>query len=86
MLTDKAIHKDDMENRYWITADLRGQSLFSHLDSNYDIEDILRKHKVLRKNQYTDSEYCQFWAYFSTKKVAENFIKRYNEFIKKFTI
>lgn len=57
--------------------------LLDHLDSNYDFERLLRKHKVLRKNNKTDTEMCQFWVYFSSKKAGENFIDRLNKFLQK---
>ena len=67
------------------TGDLRG-GIFENEESNYDVEEKLFKHKVLRKNTKTDSEYSQFWAYFSTLKAAQNFVKRFNKLVEKFTL
>lgn len=57
--------------------------LIDHLYDNHDFERLLRKHKVLHKNSFTDTESCQFWAYFSSEKAAHNFIDRLNKFLKK---
>jgi hypothetical protein len=50
---------------------------------NHDFEAVLRRKKVLRKNNRTDSESCQFWAYFSSKKSAMAFVARLNEYLAK---
>ena len=71
--------------RWTVTGDLRG-GVLSHYDSNYEIEEVLRKHKVLRKATVTDSEYSQFWGYFSTEKAAKNFINRFNKMQRDFTL
>ena len=68
-----------------VTGDLRG-GIFENEESNYDVEEKLFKHKVLRKNAKTDSEYSQFWAYFSTLKAAQNFVKRFNKLVERFTL
>ena len=75
----------DYRDDWTVTGDLRG-GIFENEESNYDVEEILFKHKVLRKNTKTDSEYSQFWAYFSTKTSAENFIKRFNKLVERFTL
>jgi hypothetical protein len=63
------------------TADLRSIKCFQMLESNYDIQCLLKKHGVLNKRTKTDSEYSQFWAYFSTKKAAENFKERLIKYV-----
>lgn len=50
---------------------------------NYAFEDRLRKAKVLRKNSQTDTESCEFWAYFSTKKAGLAFVERLNKYLRK---
>ena len=55
--------------------------LFDGLDSNHEVEDLLRKKKVIRKNNTTDSEYCQFFIYFSSVKSGMAFIERLNEYL-----
>jgi hypothetical protein len=47
------------------------------------VVDRLKKEKVLLPKTSEDSEYCQFFAYFSTKKAAENFIKRLADYVEK---
>lgn len=61
----------------------RCEPLFDELDGNYDVEDLLRAHGVIRKNQKTDTEYCCMYVYFSSLKVGHNFIKRLNAFLEK---
>ncbi len=71
-------------NKHWtVTADLRGLETFDNCESNYDVVDRLKDNKVLGKTTKEDSEYCQFFAYFSTKKSAENFIKRLGQYVEK---
>lgn len=49
---------------------------------NHDFERKLRDAGVLRKNSQTDTESCEFWAYFSTAKAGEAFIKRLNSYLR----
>ena len=56
--------------------------LFDHLDSNYDVEDLLIKEKVVRGGS-TDSESCQMFIYFSTRNAGEAFINRLNLYLQK---
>jgi hypothetical protein len=72
------------DKKEWtVTADLRGLETFEKYDSNYDIVDKLKEANVLKPKTSEDSEYCQFFAYFSTKKAAENFIKRLTDYVEK---
>ena len=72
------------DDNYWtVTADLRGLETFETFDSNYDIVDKLKENKVLREGTKEDSEFCQFFAYFSTKKSAESFINRLGKYVEK---
>ncbi len=75
--------KYDWDNKWTVTADLRGLETFENCESNYDIVDRLKKEKVLKENTQEDSEYCQFFAYFSTKTSAQNFVKRLGEYVQK---
>lgn len=81
-------YKYEGDNYWTVTADLRGLETFgnetiSNCESNYYIVDKLKENKVLRKGTKEDSEYCQFFAYFSTKKSAESFIKRLGKYVEK---
>ena len=53
--------------------------LFDDCDGNHDVEQKLRDAKVIRKNNKTDTEDCQFHIYFSTEKAAHAFVDRFNE-------
>jgi len=71
------------KKEWTVTSDLRGLETFEKYDSNYDIVDKLKEVGVLKPNTSEDSEFCQFFAYFSTKKAAENFIKRLTKYVEK---
>ena len=75
--------KYDWDNKWTVTSDLRGLETFEKYESNYDIVDKLKEANVLKPKTSEDSEYCQFFAYFSTKKSAENFIKRLGDYVEK---
>ena len=75
--------KYEWDDKWTVTADLRGLETFDNCESNYDIVERLQREKVLSPKTSEDSEYCQFFAYFSTKKAAENFIKRLGEYVEK---
>jgi len=76
-------HKYEWDNRWTVTADLRGLETFDNCESNYDVRERLIENKVLSKSTDEDSEYCQFFAYFKTKKSAEAFIRRLGKYIEK---
>lgn len=77
-------HKDEGDKNWTVTADLRSmETFYPNFDSNYDIVDKLKEAKVMSDKTLEDSEMCQFFAYFSTKKSAENFIKRLCEYVEK---
>ena len=78
--------KYDWDSKWTVTVDLRGLETFSGIDkyqSNYDIEDKLIEDKVLPKSAIMDSEYCQFFAYFKTKKAAESFCSKLVTYVEK---
>jgi hypothetical protein len=50
---------------------------------NYAFEKKLRMAGVLRGNNRTDTESCEFWAYFSTKKAGMAFVERLNGYLRK---
>jgi hypothetical protein len=56
---------------------------FDKCGSNYEVESILRKHKVIRKDSKTDTESCALVVIFSTEKAGVNFIGRLNKFLEK---
>ncbi len=76
-------HKYEGDKKWTVTADLRGLETFNNCESNYDVVERLEDNKVLGKSTDEDSEYSQFFAYFSTKKSAENFIKRLGQYVEK---
>jgi hypothetical protein len=75
--------KYEWDDKWTVTANLCGLETFENCQSNYDVVDRLKKEKVLLPKTSEDSEYCQFFAYFSTKKAAENFIKRLGDYVEK---
>jgi len=76
-------HKYSGDNHWTVTGNLCGLETFENCESNYDVVDRLKENGVLKPNTKEDSEYCQFFAYFSTKKSAENFIKRLGKYVEK---
>jgi hypothetical protein len=69
-------------DKYWtVTADLRALETFENCESNYDVVERLKKFNVLTKTAEEDSEYCQFFAYFKSKKTAEAFIDRLTKYV-----
>lgn len=74
-------YKYEGDKKWTVTADLRGLETFGNCESNYDVVERLKSNNVLGKTTDEDSEYCQFFAYFSTKKSAENFIKRLTKYV-----
>ena len=78
--------KYDWNNKWTVTADLRGLETFTNSEkysSNYDIVDKLKEDGILKENADEDSEYCQFFAYFKTKQGADAFIKRLSNYVAK---
>jgi hypothetical protein len=57
------------------------EPVFDHCDSNYEVEDELRKAKVLRKNNRTDTEMCSLVVLFSSESAGNNFIDRLNKYL-----
>ena len=57
--------------------------LFDHCDSNHDVEDELRKNKVLRKNNSTDTESSALVVLFTSKKAGIKFVERLNAYLTK---
>ena len=75
--------KFEGDKKWTITADLRGLETFGNCESNYDIVDKLKQNGVLSSKTDEDSEYCQFWGYFTTKKSADSFITRLGKYVEK---
>ena len=75
--------KYEWDDKWTVTANLCGLETFENCQSNYDVVERLKENKVLSPKTSEDSEYCQFFAYFSTKKAAENFIKRLGDYVEK---
>ena len=75
--------KYEWDDKWTVTADLRGLETFGNCDNNYEIVDKLKENKVLLPKTSEDSEFCQFFAYFSTKKSAESFVTRLGNYVEK---
>lgn len=76
-------YKYEGDKKWTVTADLRGLETFDNCDSNYDVVERLKENGVMTERTDEDSEYCQFFAYFSTKQSAENFIKKLGKYVEK---
>ena len=76
-------YKYEGDKKGTVTADLRGLETFSNCESNYDVVERLKENGVMTERTDEDSEYCQFFAYFSTKQSAENFIKKLGKYVEK---
>jgi hypothetical protein len=57
---------------------------FNKCEDNYDVENVLRKNKVIRKGTKTDTESCALNVMFATERGGENFIKRLNKYLEKY--
>jgi hypothetical protein len=57
--------------------------LLDDCDDNYDVANLLREHKVIRKGTLPDTESCDINLGFKTKRAAQSFIKRLNAFLRK---
>ena len=77
--------RSEFDGKFWFTADMVGscRPVFDKCEHNHDVEDVLRKAGVIRKNTVTDTESCQLWVYFSTRKAGAAFIDRLNKFLVK---
>ena len=73
--------KYEWDKKWTVTADLRGLETFGNCESNYYIVDKLKENKILSSKTSEDSEYCQFFAYFSNKKSADNFVARLGKYV-----
>ena len=76
-------YKYQGDKNWTVTADLRGLETFDNCESNYDVVERLKANGVMTERTNEDSEYCQFFAYFSTKQSAENFIKKLGKYVEK---
>lgn len=55
--------------------------VFDKCDSNHDVEKVLRKAGVIRKNNRTDTESSALVVLFSSASAGEGFIKRLNTYL-----
>jgi hypothetical protein len=79
-----ADQKADHDGRWGtISADLRCKSAFPGDYDNNEIEDRLRKAKVIKAKHTTDSEAGSFHIYFKTKADAHSFIEHVNRYIRR---
>jgi len=78
------IEAPDFDKRWSFSWAMIGacRPLFDDCFGNCEVEDKLRKAKVIRKNNSTDSESCQLWVYFSKRESAEKFIDRLNNYLR----
>ncbi len=76
-------YKYEGDKEWTVTADLRELETFDNCESNYDVVERLKENGVMTERTNEDSEYCQFFAYFSTKQSAENFIKKLGKYVEK---
>jgi hypothetical protein len=59
------------------------EPIFDACESNHEVEDLLRKKKIIRtgKGCMTDSESCQMFVCFKRKDGVNSFIKRLNKYL-----
>lgn len=70
-------------NHYWFEASMIStcKPVFKDCSSNYDVESALRKAKVIRKNNRTDTESSALVVLFASRKAGEAFIDRLNNYL-----
>jgi len=59
------------------------QPIFDNCNSNYDVERVLRKARVIRDQDRTDTETCALVVLFKTRKAGQGFITRLNHYLQK---
>jgi hypothetical protein len=82
-----SIHKmDDKKKPYWFFdcgMISTCKPVFDKCESNHDVEKVLRKAGVIRKNNMTDTESSALVVLFSSAKSGEAFIQRLNVYLAK---
>lgn len=73
----------DYNPKWTFTASMVGtcEPLFNECDSNYEVEEKLRKAKVIHPKTESDSESCQMFIYLSNRKSCEKFVERLNAYL-----
>jgi hypothetical protein len=68
---------------YWFECAMisRCSPVFDRCDDNHDVEDLLRKQKVILPTNQTDSESCALVVNFSSQKAGEAFVNRLNKYL-----
>jgi len=56
-------------------------AVFADCEDNYEVTDVLRKAKVLGKNDKDDPESCCSYFYFESKRDAQAFLRRLNRYM-----
>lgn len=81
---DIARLKDEESLSYFFTCAMISacEPLFDNMESNHDVQRELIKAKVIRGGS-ADSEYCQLFVSFNTRKAGEAFIDRLNAYLAK---
>ena len=72
------------ESHHWFDCSMISTCApaFDDCDSNHDVEDILKRAKVIHPKNLTDSESCALVIEFKSKKSGEKFIDRLNTYLK----
>lgn len=71
----------DLKNHWMVTGAFTEQFEFLGAEDNYDVQRIIERAGIAGKNTTFDSESCQLFAYFKSKRDGEAFVKRVNRFL-----
>ena len=87
LLHEHNVHKLEGEEKYpyWFEAAMVDSfsPIFDSCSDNHDVEDRLRRAKVLLPSNKTDTESCALVCLFSKKASYLSFMKRFNAYIER---
>jgi len=77
-------HGDSGDKHSWnVIGEFAEKFEFLGAESNNDVANIVKKAKLLPRSARMDCESSCFYAYFTTKKSATDFVENTNAFLKK---
>ncbi len=82
MFYHTSIHELEPGSYYFDCAMITAcKPVFDRCSDNYEVEDVLRKAKVILPQNQTDTESCALVLNFSSRKAGEAFIDRLNRYL-----